>query len=117
MTEVVKQPQTLAQHIPPAGVWEHLYTCPHDFIAHVSGLSACNSSQAIDRISVAVHPQYADVEAKHFIYKGLILTPSNTFVVESVLELGNEKHDSISVFSETGSSSFTIFGLITRINP
>jgi hypothetical protein len=98
--------KVLAQSAPSAATATTLYTATNATI--VSTLNVANTGGATDTIRVAVRPAGATLANQHYIAYG-IQVPSGSFLsLQGGLTLANT--DVITVYSTTGTSSFSAFG-------
>ena len=99
--------KVLAQSAPSAAAATTLYTASNATI--VSTLQVANTGGAADTIRIAVRPAGATLANQHYIAYG-VQVPSGSFLtLQGGLTLANT--DVITVYSTTGTSSFSAFGL------
>ena len=98
--------KVLAQSAPSATTATTLYTATSATI--VSTLNIANTGGAADYVRVAVRPAGATLANQHYIVYG-VQVPSASFLPITVgITLANT--DVITVYSTTGTSSFSAFG-------
>jgi hypothetical protein len=98
--------KVLAQSAPSAATATTLYTASNAVI--VSTLQIANIGGAADTIRIAVRPAGAALANQHYIAYG-VQVPSGSFIsLQGGLTLANT--DVITVYSTTGTSSFSAFG-------
>ena len=98
--------KVLAQSAPTAATATTLYTATNATI--VSTLNASNIGSTQDTIRIAVRPAGATLANQHYIAYG-VQVPSGAFIsLQGGLTLANT--DVITVYSTTGTSSFSAFG-------
>lgn len=98
--------KVLAQSAPSATTATTLYTATNATI--VATLNVCNIGGAADTIRIAVRPAGATLANQHYVAYGLQV-PSGSFLPITVgITLANT--DVITVYSTTGTSSFSAFG-------
>ena len=98
--------KVLAQSAPSASTATTLYTATSAAI--VSTLNIANIGGAADTIRIAVRPAGAALANQHYIAYG-VQVPSGSFLsIQGGLTLANT--DVITVYSTTGTSSFSAFG-------
>jgi hypothetical protein len=98
--------KVLAQSAPSAATATTLYTATNATI--VSTLNASNTGANQDTIRVAVRPTGASLAAQHYIAYGVPLASGAVFSLQGGITLANT--DVITVYSTTGSTSFSAFG-------
>jgi len=98
--------KVLAQSAPSAAAATTLFTATSATI--VSTLQVANRGGAADTIRIAVRPAGATLADQHYIAFG-VQVPSGSFLtLQGGLTLANT--DVITVYSTTGTSSFSAFG-------
>ena len=98
--------KVLAQSAPSAATATTLYTATNAVI--VSTLNVANTGGAADTIRVAVRPAGATLANQHYIAYGVPLAAGAVFSLQGGITLANT--DVITVYSTTGTSSFSAFG-------
>lgn len=99
--------KVLGQVKPGAGVLTTLYTVPAAKETVISSYVACNLGAEAD-IRVAVRPAGEAIEDKHFIVFDAVITANDSIVLVHGVTLSAT--DVVSVRSDTGEVSFSIFG-------
>ena len=98
--------KVLAQSAPSATTATTLYTATNATI--VSTLNVSNTGGAADTIRIAVRPAGATLANLHYIAYGVQI-PSGSFLpITTGITLANT--DVITIYSTTGTSSFSAFG-------
>jgi hypothetical protein len=97
--------KVLGQSAPSATT---LYTVPASTSTVVSSINVVNTNNATDTIRIAVRPAGASLATQHYIVYGLSLSSGSTFTYTSGVTLATT--DVITVYSTTGTSSFSAFG-------
>ena len=98
--------KVLAQSAPTAATATTLYTATSATI--VSTLNASNIGGTQDTIRVAVRPAGATLANQHYIAYGVQVPSGGVFSIQGGITLANT--DVITVYSTTGTSSFSAFG-------
>ena len=98
--------KVLAQSAPSATTDTTLYTATNATI--VSTLNVANTGGAADTIRIAVRPAGATLADLHYLVYGVQVPPGAIFTFTGGVTLANT--DVITVYSTTGTSSFSAFG-------
>jgi hypothetical protein len=98
--------KVLAQSAPSATTATTLYTASNATI--VSTLNVANTGGAADTIRIAVRPAAATLANEHYIAYGLQVPSGSLFTYTGGITLANT--DVITIYSTTGTSSFSAFG-------
>ena len=98
--------KVLAQSAPSAASATTLYTATNATI--VSTLNVANTGGAADIIRIAVRPAGATLADLHYLVYGVQVPPGAVFTFTGGVTLANT--DVITVYSTTGTSSFSAFG-------
>jgi hypothetical protein len=98
--------KVLAQSAPSATTATTLYTATNATI--ISTLNASNIGSTQDTIRVAVRPAGATLANQHYIAFGVPLAAGAVFSLQGGITLANT--DVVTVYSTTGSTSFSAFG-------
>lgn len=98
--------KVLAQVAPSATTATTLLTASSATI--ISTLNAANTGANQDTIRVAVRPAGATLAAQHYIAYGVPLASGAVFSLQGGITLANT--DVVTVYSTTGSTSFSAFG-------
>jgi hypothetical protein len=98
--------KVLAQSAPTATVATTLYTASNATI--VSSLNVANTGGATDTVRIAVRPAAATLANLHYLVYGVQVPPAAILTFTGGITLANT--DVITVFSTTGTSSFSAFG-------
>jgi hypothetical protein len=98
--------KVLAQSAPSATTATTLYTATNAVI--VSSLNVANTGGAADTIRIAVRPAGATLANLHYLVYGVQVPPGSVFTYTGGLTLANT--DVITIYSTTGTSSFSAFG-------
>ncbi len=98
--------KVLAQLAPSAASATTLYTATNAVI--VSTLNVANRGGAADTIRIAVRPAGATLADLHYLVYGVQVPPGAIFTFTGGVTLANT--DVITVYSTTGTSSFSAFG-------
>jgi hypothetical protein len=98
--------KVLAQSAPSATTNTTLYTASNATI--VSTLNVSNTGGAADTIRIAVRPAAATLANLHYLVYGVQVPSGAIFSYTGGITLANT--DVITVFSTTGTSSFSAFG-------
>ena len=99
--------KVLGQLLPTAATLSTLYTVPNSTQSVASTLCVCNQSSTAS-FRVAVRPSGAAVEAKHYIAYDSIVQANDTVFLTLGFTLSST--DVVSVYSSSGTVSFTLFG-------
>ena len=98
--------KVLAQSAPSATTATTLYTATSATV--ISTLNVANIGGAADTIRIAVRPAGASLANEHYIAYGIQI-PSGSFLpITTGITLANT--DVVTVYSTTGTSSFSAFG-------
>ena len=95
-----------AQLEPAGQTLSTLYTVPSNTQAIVSNIHACNLGITSASIRVAVRPNNASIEDKHYLFFGLIVSANDT--IEFGHGITMDSDDVLSVWSSSGSVSFNL---------
>ena len=98
--------KVLAQSAPSAATATTLLTASSQTI--ISTLNVSNIGGAADLIRIAVRPAGAALANQHYIAYGVQVPSGAVFSLQGGITLGNT--DVITVYSTTGTSSFSAFG-------
>jgi len=98
--------KVLAQNAPAATTATTLYTATNAVI--VSSLNVANTGGAADTIRIAVRPAGATLANLHYLVYGVQVPSGSIFTYTGGLTLANT--DVITIYSTTGTSSFSAFG-------
>ena len=98
--------KVLAQSAPSATTPTTLYTASNATI--VSTLNVANIGGAADYVRVAVRPAGASLADQHYVVYGVQIPPASFLPITIGITLANT--DVITVYSTTGTSSFSAFG-------
>jgi len=98
--------KVLAQNAPSATTATTLYTATNAVI--VSSLNVANTGGAADTIRIAVRPAGATLANLHYLVYGVQVPSGSVFTYTGGITLANT--DVITIYSTTGTSSFSAFG-------
>jgi hypothetical protein len=98
--------KVLAQSAPSATTATTLYTATNAVI--VSSLNVANTGGAADTIRIAVRPAGATLANLHYLVYGVQVPSGSVFTYTGGITLANT--DVITIYSTTGTSSFSAFG-------
>jgi hypothetical protein len=98
--------KVLAQSAPTAATATTLYTATNATI--ISTLNVSNIGGAADLIRIAVRPAGAALANQHYITYGVQVPSGGVFSIQGGITLENT--DVVTVYSTTGTSSFSAFG-------
>ena len=98
--------KVLAQSAPSAASATTLYTATNATI--VSTINVSNTGGATDTIRIAVRPAGATLANLHYLVYGLQVPSGSIFTFTGGITLANT--DVITIYSTTGTSSFSAFG-------
>jgi hypothetical protein len=98
--------KVLAQSAPTAATATTLYTATNAVI--VSSLNVSNTGGAADLIRIAVRPAGATLANLHYLVYGVQVPSGSIFTYTGGITLANT--DVITIYSTTGTSSFSAFG-------
>ena len=98
--------KVLAQSAPSAATATTLYTASNATI--VSSLNVANTGGAADTIRIAVRPAGATLANLHYLVYGVQVPSGAILTFTGGITLANT--DVITVYSTTGTSSFSAFG-------
>ena len=98
--------KVLAQSAPSATTATTLYTATNATIVSTINVATLNSTAVTIRI--AVRPAGATLATQHYITYGVQVPPGSIFTYTAGVTLANT--DVITVYSTTGTSSFSAFG-------
>ena len=98
--------KVLAQSAPSAATASTLYAATSATI--VSTLNVTNTGGAADTIRVAVRPAGASLANQHYIAYGVQVPSGSMLAITTGITLANT--DVITIYSTTGTSSFSAFG-------
>lgn len=100
--------KVLGQITPSAASATTLYTVPSATQTVVSTLIACNQASASCTIRVAVRPDGAAIESKHYLVYDATLAAYQT--IAFTLGITGDATDVLTVRSSNASTSFSAFG-------
>ena len=100
--------KVLGQVEPTATTATTAYTVPSATQTVVSTLNIVNISTNADAVRVAVRPDGAALEDKHYIIYGLVLPGYGQYSLQAGITL--DASDVITVYSTNGTSAFNLFG-------
>ena len=101
--------KVLGQSAPSATVATTLYTVPAGTDSIVSSINVVNThASTADTIRIAIRPAGATLANQHYIVFGLSLAAGSTFTYTAGITI--DTTDVITVYSTTGTSSFSAFG-------
>jgi hypothetical protein len=98
--------KVLAQSAPTAATATTLYTATNATI--ISTLNVSNIGASADLIRIAVRPAGATLANQHYITYGVQVPSGGVFSIQGGITLANT--DVVTVYSTTGTSSFSAFG-------
>ena len=98
--------KVLAQSAPSAATATTLYTATNAVI--VSSLNVANTGGAADLVRIAVRPAGATLANLHYLVYGVQVPSGSIFTYTGGITLANT--DVITIYSTTGTSSFSAFG-------
>lgn len=98
--------KVLAQSAPSAATATTLLTASSQTI--ISTLNVANTGGAADLIRIAVRPAGASLANQHYIAYGVQVPSGAVFSLQGGITLANT--DVVTVYSTTGTSSFSAFG-------
>jgi hypothetical protein len=98
--------KVLAQSAPSAASASTLYTASNATI--VSTINVANTGGAADAIRIAVRPAGATLDNLHYIAYGVQVPSGSLLAITIGITLANT--DVITIYSTTGTSSFSAFG-------
>lgn len=101
--------KVLGQLNPAALTETTLYTCPTSTSAIISNIITCNQGALPATIRIAVRPDGAAVEAKHYIVFSAIVAAYET--KEFALGVTIDTADLLTVYASTATMSFNAFGV------
>ena len=99
--------KVLGQLLPAATTLSTLYTVPISTQSIASTLCVCNQSSTAS-FRVAIRPAGAALEAKHYIAYDSVVQANDTVFLTLGFTLSST--DVVSVYSSSGTVSFTLFG-------
>ena len=100
--------KVLGQLAPAATTLSTLYTVPSATSAVCSTLSIANTSTAPITVRVAVRPAGTAIDIKHYIAYDVPVNATDTVFLTLGVSLATT--DVISVYSSSGTASFSLFG-------
>jgi len=100
--------KVLGQITPSATSATTLYTVPSATQTVVSTLIACNQDTAICTIRVAIRPDGATLESKHYLAYDVTLAAKQT--ITFTLGITADASDVLTVYSSNAVTSFNAFG-------
>jgi hypothetical protein len=100
--------KVLGQSAPSAATATTLYTAPASTSTVVSTLNVVNLSTNADTVRVAIRPAGASLANQHYIIFDLVLPARAQYTLQAGLTLATT--DVVTVYSSTGTSSFSLFG-------
>ena len=100
--------KVLGQVEPTATTATTAYTVPSATQTIVSTLNIVNISTNTDTVRVAVRPDGATLEDKHYIIYNVVLPAYGQYSLQAGLTL--DAADVITVYSTNGTSAFNLFG-------
>jgi len=100
--------KVLGQLSPAAQTMSNIYITPASTSAVVSTLSICNTSASATQVRVAIRPAGSALSIQHYIvYDALSPANDSTFLT---LGISLATTDVVSVYSNSGTVSFSLFG-------
>lgn len=100
--------KVLGQIQSAANTFQDVYAVPVGANAIISTINVCNQASTADFFRIAVRPSNTAIQSKHYIAFNTTVPPNDT--VSLSLGLGMGQTDVITVFANTASVSFGIFG-------
>ena len=100
--------KVLGQVVSTASVDTNVYTVPSSTTAIISSIVVVNRGTDGTTFRVAVRPNGATIENKHYVAYGVALAKSSTAVM--TIGITCAVSDVISVYSTNGTLSFNLFG-------
>ena len=100
--------KVLGQTYPSASTLTTGYTVPSTTEAVISTITVCNLGGAPDTFRIAIRPNGASIENKHYIAYDSSIAPQDTVTYTIGITLGDT--DVVSVYSFLGTTSFNVFG-------
>ena len=91
-----------------ANTFQDVYAVPAGANAIVSSINVCNQASTSDFFRIAIRPGNTSIQAKHYAAFNTSVPPNDTVTLNLGLGLGQT--DVITVFANTASVSFGIFG-------
>ena len=100
--------KVLGQIVPNAASASTAYTVPASTQAVISTITACNQGSGSTNIRIAIRPDAATLDPKHYIIYDVTLAAGQT----SAFTIGvtADASDVITVYSSAASCSFNVFG-------
>lgn len=92
----------------PASTTGDLYTVPSATEAIVSTINVVNTGSSQATVAIAIRPNGATLENKHYLVKDLPLASKTTFTYTAGITL--DASDVITVTSSSGDCAFNAFG-------
>lgn len=100
--------KVLGQIAPSAASATTAYTVPSATQAVISTITVCNQGTGSANVRIAVRPDGATIEAKHYLVYDVALAAGQT--VAFTLGVTADASDVVTVQSSTASCSFNVFG-------
>lgn len=100
--------KVLGQRNPPATTLQDIYEVPAGNSAIISTINICNQSAGISTFRLAVRPANASISGLHYIAYDTPVSPNDSLSLTMGVTMATT--DVISVYSNTASTSFSIFG-------
>ena len=100
--------KVLGQSAPSATTATTLYTVPASTSTIVSSVNVANTGGAADLIRIAIRPAGASLANQHYQAFGLQVPPGSVYTWTTGATLATT--DVITIYSTTGTSSFSAFG-------
>lgn len=92
----------------PASTTGDLYTVPAATEAVISTINVVNTGTTNSTIRIAIRPNGAAIETKHYIVYDIVINPSVTFTYTSGLTM--DASDVLTVSSTNSNCAFSAFG-------
>jgi hypothetical protein len=100
--------KVLGQRSPAAATLTDIYAVPISNSAIISTVNICNQSTGICTFRLAVKPANASIDARHYIAYDTPIAPSDALALTMGMTLA--ENDVITVYSNTATTSFSVFG-------
>lgn len=100
--------KVLGQSFPAANTFNNVYTVPLNASAIISTLNVCNTSASNVTFRAAIRPAGETITAKNYVVFESPIPGQDSISVSLGMTMGNT--DVLTVFSNQGNVSFSVFG-------
>jgi hypothetical protein len=100
--------RVLGQRQPAANTFTDIYAVPSGNSTIISTVNICNQSNGISTFRLAIKPANATISGEHYVAFNTPLSPNDSLSLTIGITLAQT--DVVTVFSNSGAASFSLFG-------